>query len=206
LANKLIEAADKLARVKFPSNYKEMCEALLSERATLRRQLGHQGHKNAAENMELRSKLKSHSHAAKVLCDAALDEGNSMFEDVAFPAAHRIYNATPEVSHEQRLEHAILASLRALADHEARESAGEVEVKPLVWEREDDGSLTAESVFGLYAVYFDEGHGWLVILDGSDDTWAKYPEEDFGFEADADAVDACNKDYARRIRNALAGG
>lgn len=76
-------------------------------------------------------------------------------------------------------------------------------VKPLVWERDDDGSLTAESVFGLYAVYVDGGHGLLVILDGSDDSWAKYPEEDFGFEREVDAVTACNKDYERRILSAL---
>lgn len=76
-------------------------------------------------------------------------------------------------------------------------------VKPLEWEREDDGSLTAESVFGLYAAFYDGAYGWLVMRDGHDDAWVKYPSSDDGFDTEDIAMAACQAHYAAQIMKAL---
>lgn len=73
-------------------------------------------------------------------------------------------------------------------------------IKPLVWSCSDDANedWIAESPFGPFNAYFDEGHGWLVQLDGHDDTWAKYPDPDFGFANAHLARNACEAEYLRR--------
>lgn len=79
-------------------------------------------------------------------------------------------------------------------------------VKPLEWEREDDGSLTAESVFGLYAAFYDGAYGWLVVRDGHDNAWVKYPSSDDGFDTEGEAMAACQAHYTAQIMKALGVG
>lgn len=76
-------------------------------------------------------------------------------------------------------------------------------VQPLGWEREDDGSLTAESVIGLYAVFYEQARGWLVMRDGHDDGWADYPSSDDGFDTEDAAMSACRAHYAAQIMEAF---
>lgn len=75
-------------------------------------------------------------------------------------------------------------------------------VKPLVWKDMTDG-ISAKSAFGYYDVFWAEGSGWLAVLDGSDDSWVKYPDGNDGFERQHDAVSACNADNESRILSAI---
>lgn len=73
-------------------------------------------------------------------------------------------------------------------------------IKPLVWSCSDDCNedWLAESPFGPFNAYFDDGHGWLVQLDGHDDAWAVYPDPDYGFANAHLARVACETEYLRR--------
>ena len=74
-----------------------------------------------------------------------------------------------------------------------------VAVKPLKWEPFGDGDFRAKSPFGDFCAYCDEGFGWLVIVDGHDDSWAKYPSSDDGFETEAKAKAECEREYLSRM-------
>ncbi len=88
---------------------------------------------------------------------------------------------------------AILAALPSIL-------AGMVE---LDFTHDIDGSWHADGVKGTFTVYFEGAYGWLVILNGSDDEWADYPYDDYGFEKREDAIECCNKENRATIRKAL---
>ena len=66
-----------------------------------------------------------------------------------------------------------------------------------------DGSWHADGVKVTFTVYFEGAYGWLVILNGSDDEWADYPYDDYGFEKREDAIECCNKENRATILKAL---
>ncbi len=88
---------------------------------------------------------------------------------------------------------AILAALPSIL-------AGRVE---LDFTHDIDGSWHADGVKGTFTVYFEGAYGWLVILNGSDDEWADYPYDDYGFEKREDAIECCNKENRATILKAL---
>ncbi|MGR1580691.1 hypothetical protein ACSSNL_04420 [Thalassobius sp. S69A] len=78
-------------------------------------------------------------------------------------------------------------------------------VKPLKWSREVDGSFTAqETLLGEYTLlHTDHGLGWLVVRDGYDDSFVKYPNEDHGFATDKDAKDWVDGYHAQHVLSAI---
>jgi len=99
--------------------------------------------------------------------------------------------------------------IRALTAYRAaRESAGEVEVKPLAWDdlsNEDGGWLKANIEFGHdYSLmsYENDTWGWFTSFKTSRGYSGCQGK---GLTMD-DAKAAAQSDYARRIRSALAGG
>lgn len=53
--------------------------------------------------------------------------------------------------------------------------------KPLEWRIDDDNYYVADTIDGELCLCIDEDYGWLVVKDGWDDSWVKYPEEECGF-------------------------
>lgn len=72
-------------------------------------------------------------------------------------------------------------------------------LKPLEWVECEDQSFEAESPLGSFCVYYDEGYGWLCLIDSSEDAWVRYPTEDYGFDTPEEAKAECD----RHMRDAI---
>lgn len=76
-------------------------------------------------------------------------------------------------------------------------------VKPLEWENVQSDVWSTDTIFGEVTVYYDECYGWLILRDGHDDSWVKYPSGDDGFEEPDHAKSFVETYTTRRITEAL---
>jgi hypothetical protein len=78
-------------------------------------------------------------------------------------------------------------------------------IAPLVWENEDDEYQSAQSILGQFTVYLCSEHGYLIEIDGYDDSWVKYPEGGYGFNTPEQAQAAANTHHRAAIMAAFTG-
>lgn len=73
-----------------------------------------------------------------------------------------------------------------------------VSVKDLEWGRDGDANYT-KTIFGEVSTEYDLEYGWLLMMDGHDDSWVKYPNDEYGFPSESAAIEFVEAYTTRRI-------